>query len=189
MVRFRPWPWVVVLAVAVIAVATAVAVGLRGRGERPGRLESAPPGPAAGPPAPDFRLRAFDGRSIGLSDFAGRVVVLNFWASWCTPCKEEMPTLERVWREFRGRGVVVLGVNVLDDRRQAEAFLQAFGITYPNVFDPGQERMLAYRVTGLPTTVFIDRQRRIRAHVAGGYLGPDGRDRLRAQILALLEAR
>jgi peroxiredoxin len=188
MIRFRPWPWVAALAVA-IAVAAAVAVGLRGRAERSGRPASAPRAPAAGPPAPDFRLRAFDGQSISLSDFAGRVVVLNFWASWCAPCKEEMPTLESVWREFRGRGVVVLGVNVLDERRKAEAFLHAFGITYPNVFDPGQERMIAYQVTGLPTTVFIDRQRRIRARVAGGYLGPAGRDRLRAQILALLEAR
>jgi len=114
--------------------------------------------------------------------------VLNFWASWCTPCKQEMPNLERVWVEFKDRGVVVLGVDVQDDMEEAAAFLKALRITYPNVFDPDQDRLIAYQVTGIPTTIFIDREQRIRGRFAGGYLGEAGRAQLRRQILALLNA-
>lgn len=181
------WVWAASLAL-LIAVAAVVFLGLRGT-PGPGRPAAGPPG-EEGPyrPAADFRLPSFDGRTIGLADFPGQLIVLNFWASWCTPCKQEMPNLERTWRAFRDRGVVVLGINVLDDRRDAEAFLDAFQITYPNVYDTEQTRMIAYQVTGLPTTVFIDPQRRIRARFVGGYVGPAGLAELRAQILALLEA-
>lgn len=175
--------WMVWLLAATLAAAAAVVwLGLRG---------TLTPRPAAPPetfrPAPDFRLRSFDGRMIALSDFHGKVVVLNFWASWCTPCKQEMPNLERAWQEFKDRGVVVLGVDVLDDPEDAAAFLTALRITYPNVYDPEQTRMNAYRVTGLPTTVFIDREQRIRTRYVGGYLGEAGHEELRRQILALLE--
>lgn len=180
--------WMVwLLAAATLAAAAAVVwLGLRGTlAPRP----AAPPAPTAPPetfrPAPDFRLRSFDGRMIALSDFRGKVVVLNFWASWCTPCKQEMPNLERAWQEFKDRGVVVLGIDVLDDPEDAAAFLAALAITYPNVHDPEQTRMTAYRVTGLPTTVFIDREQRIRTRYVGGYLGEAGYAELRRQILAL----
>jgi thiol-disulfide isomerase/thioredoxin len=133
-------------------------------------------------------LRSFAGPLISLSDYRGEVVVLNFWASWCVPCREEMPNLERAWREFRPQRVTVLGLNVADDYDDAAAFLRTLGITYPNVFDPEQSRLTAYQVSGLPTTVFIDRQMRIRAKVAGGYLGADGYATLRRQVLALIRA-
>jgi thiol-disulfide isomerase/thioredoxin len=138
------------------------------------------------PAAPDFRLRAFDGRSVALSDFRGRPVVLNFWASWCTPCRQEMPILERVWKEFKGRGLVVLGIDVLDDDKDARAFLKALDITYPNVFDPDQTRMRLYRVGALPTTILIDREQRQRDRFVGGYLGEAGYQELRDQVLKLL---
>jgi thiol-disulfide isomerase/thioredoxin len=152
----------------------------------------APRGPRGEPPAetflpaPDFRLRSFEGRAIALSDFRGSVVVLNFWASWCTPCREEMPNLERVWKELRDRGVVVLGVDVLDDEKDAAAFLRALKITYPNVFDPEQTRMRLYRVAALPTTILIDREQRQRGRFVGGYLGEAGYQELREQVLKLL---
>ncbi len=138
------------------------------------------------PPAPDFRLRAFDGGPVALSDFRGQAVVLNFWASWCTPCRQEMPNLERAWREFRDQGLVVLGVDVLDDAKDAAAFLKALGITYPNVFDPEQTRMRAYRVSALPTTILIDRAQRVRARYVGGYVGERGYANLHRQIRDLL---
>ena len=147
-----------------------------------------PPPTQTSRPAPDFRLNGFDGRPLALSDLSGRVVVLNFWASWCTPCKQEMPNLERLWLEFKDRGVVVLGIDVQDDIEDAAAFLKALGITYPNVFDPDQDRLIAYQVTGIPTTIFIDRAQRIRGRFAGGYLGEAGYAELRRQILPLMSA-
>ncbi len=139
-------------------------------------------------PAPDFRLRSFGGPLIALSDFRGGTVVLNFWASWCLPCREEMPNLERAWREFRGRGVTVVGLNVADDYDEGAAFLVQFKITYPNAYDPEQTRLNAYRVSGLPTTIFIDAEMRARARVSGGYLGSHGYEQLRRQILAILRS-
>lgn len=134
-------------------------------------------------PAPEFRLRAFAGPLVSLSDFRGKVVVLNFWASWCVPCREEMPVLERAWRELRNQRVVILGINVADDYDEAAAFLKTLGITYPNVFDPEQTRIAHYQVTGLPTTFFIDGELVIRGRVSGGYLGDPGFMQLREHIL------
>ncbi len=139
-------------------------------------------------PAPDFRLRSFGGPLIALSDFRGRVIVLNFWASWCLPCREEMPNLERAWREFRSRGVTVVGLNVADDYDEGAAFLAQLKITYPNAYDPEQTRVNAYRVAGLPTTIFIDAEMRARTRVSGGYLGSQGYEQLRQQILDLLRS-
>jgi peroxiredoxin len=141
---------------------------------------------SVGRAAPDFRLRSFAGGVLALSDFRGQVVVLNFWASWCVPCREEMPILERVWQEFRHRGIATLGVDAADDFDDAAAFLKRLQITYANVYDPEQSRLQAYRVTGLPTTVFLDAQLRIRAQLAGGYVGESGYQRLRAQIQSLI---
>lgn len=141
---------------------------------------------SAGRTAPDFRLRSFAGGVLALSDFRGQAVVLNFWASWCVPCREEMPILERVWREFRHRGVAMLGLDTADDFDDAAAFLKRLQITYANVYDPEQSRIQTYRVTGLPTTVFLDAQLRIRGQVAGGYVAESGYQQLRAQIQALL---
>lgn len=142
--------------------------------------------PQAARPAPDFRLRTFDGGTLALSDFRGKIVVVNFWASWCTPCKQEMPNLERLWRAYRSRGVVVLGVDVQDDPDDARAFLRALQITYPNVHDPGQERMTAYQVVALPTTVFVDRGQRLRGRFVGGYVGDAGYTELQRQVDVLL---
>jgi cytochrome c biogenesis protein CcmG/thiol:disulfide interchange protein DsbE len=137
-------------------------------------------------PAPDFTLRSFSGPPIVLSTYRGKPVVLNYWASWCVPCREEMPNLERAWREFRDRGVVVLGVNVTDDYDDAQMLLRNLTITYPNVFDPEQTRLNSYGVAGLPTTFFVDPQMRLRDEVPGGFVGSDGYQRLRRQIMALL---
>jgi peroxiredoxin len=153
----------------------------------PGRLQA--PSGGALPPAPDFRLRAFDGRPLALSDFRGKAVVLNFWASWCTPCREEMPNLERIHREFGDEGLVVLGISVLDDEPDARAFLTSLKVTYPNVFDPEQTRMRLYRVAALPTTILIDRSQRQRGRFVGGFVGEAGYQRLQEQVLALLDGR
>lgn len=178
--------WILILWAATAA-AAAVVLTLAARMPRPAPLGTAERQsllPAQRPhPAPEFRLRSFAGPPIALSDFRGKTVVLNFWASWCGPCREEMPILERAWRELRGKNVVVLGINVADDYDDAAAFLKGLNITYPNVFDPEQTRLGDYKVNGLPTTFFIDRELHVRGRVSGGYLGDQGYRQIRAHIL------
>jgi cytochrome c biogenesis protein CcmG/thiol:disulfide interchange protein DsbE len=113
------------------------------------------------PPAPQFTLPRFDGGTLGLSALRGRYVVMNFWASWCIPCKDEAPLLERVWREYRSRGVVVLGVNIQDLEPEARRFIAETRATYPQVRDRDGTVARAYGTTGVPETFFIDRQGRI----------------------------
>jgi len=113
-------------------------------------------------PAPDFRLPALDGSGeIAMSDFRGDVVVLNFWATWCGPCRREAPGLQSTWDAYRDGGVRFLGVNYRDDRAAAREYEREFGITYPSVFDPAGELAFSYELVGLPTTFIIDRDGRI----------------------------
>jgi len=129
------------------------------------------PPPRAGSRAPAFVLPRLQGSgNISLASFRGKTVVLNFFASWCAPCKREAPDLESVWRKNRSDGVVVLGVDSGDTRGSAQRFLGAHGVTYPIVFDPGQKLALgSYAVPGLPVTYVIDPAGRV---VGAPVLGP-----------------
>jgi cytochrome c biogenesis protein CcmG, thiol:disulfide interchange protein DsbE len=106
-------------------------------------------------PAPEIDLQPFSGDSFQLSEQRGRLVVVNFWASWCPPCRQEAPVLERVWRRYRDHGVVVIGVDIWDAEQDARGFLRELGITYPNGPDPGGKIVVDYGLTGIPETVFI----------------------------------
>ncbi len=119
------------------------------------------PTPLTGLPAPDFSLSLFDGQVVRLSDFRGKVVFLNFWASWCPPCREEAPLLEQAWRRYRDQDVVFLGVDIQDSDQAARDFLREFGITYMNGRDPSGRIAINYGVYGIPETFFIDREGRI----------------------------
>ena len=114
-----------------------------------------------GKPAPDFSLTLFDGRTIRLSDFRGKVVFLNFWASWCPPCRAEARLLEQAWRRYKDHGVVFLGVDIQDKEEAARGFIQEFGITYINGRDPQNRIAIDYGVYGIPETFFIDKDGRI----------------------------
>jgi cytochrome c biogenesis protein CcmG/thiol:disulfide interchange protein DsbE len=112
--------------------------------------------PTAGP-APDFTLTTLDGGQIKLSSLKGRVVVVNFWASWCGPCREEAPVLEQVWQKYKNQDVVVVGVAYTDTEKNAKAYLQQFNNTYPNGLDIGTKISEMYNIQGVPETFIIDR--------------------------------
>jgi cytochrome c biogenesis protein CcmG/thiol:disulfide interchange protein DsbE len=114
--------------------------------------------PKAGAPAPAFSLPRLDGTGdVSLASLRGKTVVLNFFASWCQPCKREAPDLESLWRHSRSDGLVVLGVDSGDAKGSARRFLSAHGVTYPVVFDPNQTLALGpYALPGLPVTYVIN---------------------------------
>ena len=124
-------------------------------------------------PAPTFALPSLTGSStIRLSDYRGKVVVLNFWASWCGPCRLEAPSLEAAWNDYSGRGAQFLGVNNRDDRAAARAYVDEFKITYPSIFDPAGSLAFDYDLVGLPTTFIIDSDGQIRYRFVGYMTGP-----------------
>ena len=131
------------------------------------------PAPQVGFLAPDFTLPTLDGGTQTLSDLRGQVVVLNFWASWCPPCRAEMPALARVAQEYADRGVTVLAVNATasDSREAAQRFLHDIGVTdLPVVLDTDGQVVQTYRISAFPTTFFVDAQGVIRDIVVGGPL-------------------
>ncbi len=108
-------------------------------------------------PAKDFTLPLFDGGNVTLSSLRGQPVVLNFWASWCPPCREEAPVLEKVWRRYQDKGVTFIGVDIQDAEADARAYLKEFDITYPNGPDRSGRISNDYAVSGIPVTFFINR--------------------------------
>ncbi len=107
--------------------------------------------------APDFVLTTFKGTTISLADLRGKPVVINFWASWCPPCRVEAPLIERAWRMYKNRGLIFIGVNIQDRKEDALSYIREFDITYPNGPDPTGEISINYGVSGLPVTFFISR--------------------------------
>jgi cytochrome c biogenesis protein CcmG/thiol:disulfide interchange protein DsbE len=127
--------------------------------------------PLVGHPAPDFSLtmlRPDTGKTaLSLSNFKGKPVVLNFWASWCAPCKEEVPLLESSWKQVQAQGkdVVFLGIDYQDSNNDAISFLQLYGITYPIVLDADGSVALKFSVTSLPQTIFINQKGTVMSRV------------------------
>ena len=135
-------------------------------------------GPVNSGLAPDFTLTTFDGRAITLSQLRGQVVVVNFWASWCVPCRQEADYLERTWRKYQDRGVVFIGVNWVDTDKEARAFLDEFGVTYINGPDLGTRIAQAYRIRGIPETFFVDKTGQLSGIKIGPFAPPELENRL-----------
>jgi cytochrome c biogenesis protein CcmG/thiol:disulfide interchange protein DsbE len=126
------------------------------------------PSPLVSRPAPAFSLTTFDGQGMSLEAQRGKVVVLNFWASWCYPaCYEEAPVLEAGWRRLRERGLVVLGVAIQDKEAASLDFIRRFGLTFPNAPDPTGKVSIDYGVYGVPETFIIDRRGAVRKKHVG----------------------
>ena len=140
--------------------------------------------PQPGEPAPAFALALLDGSQLALHDLRGQVVVLHFWASWCDPCRREAPDLQQVWEQYQDRGVAFLGVTFQDARGASEAFIERFGLTYPNGVDERGRISQAYGVVAVPETFIIDRE----GQIAVVHVGPVRAERL-AQDLEALDVR
>lgn len=138
--------------------------------------------------APAFTAPAYSGAPVSLERFRGHPIVLNFWASWCPPCRAEMPALEAAYRKYQARGVVVIGIDGATDTWSASrTFLAARGVTYPVARDERGQVAQAYHITGLPTTFFIRADGRVAGvALTGGFTGRDGAEELTKQIEALL---
>jgi len=145
-------------------------------------LVKAKSGPRDSGLAPDFTLTAFDGKKITLSELRGQVVVINFWASWCLPCRQEAAYLENTWRKYKDKGVVFIGVDYLDTDIKALAYIQEFGITYFNGPDLASRIAQSYNIQGVPETYFVDQGGQLR----GVDIGPEEPPRLDEQIDSLL---
>ena len=114
-------------------------------------------GPTIGKLAPDFELANLDGQSISLSAFRGKPVLLNFWASWCGPCRLEMPFIQQIYEEWSDKGLVVLTVNLQEDPDRVKEFVESLDLSFPVLLATNQEVPLAYNIRGIPATFFIDK--------------------------------
>ena len=134
--------------------------------------------------APDFTLSNPAGKKVSLKDFRGKLVFLNFWATWCEFCRDEMPAMDRLYREFKGKGFEILAVNVKDNRKDALAFAKKLKISYPIVLDPEGEVGLLYGAFGMPTTYLIDRKGMVLARLWGPaeWYSPQARNLIKALL-------
>lgn len=121
---------------------------------------TATPAPAAvvGAPAPDFTLKNLSGEDVTLSKLQGQVVLVNFWATWCAPCRAEMPAIQRRYDALKDQGFTVLAVDDDEAQRDVAAFAEAYELTFPILLDPGESVVGLYRVLAFPTTFIVDRQ-------------------------------
>ncbi|HKJ87249.1 MAG TPA: TlpA disulfide reductase family protein [Gammaproteobacteria bacterium] len=123
------------------------------------------------PDAPDFQLKDLDGQSHSLADLRGKVVLVNFWASWCPPCREEMPSIQRLYKDLKGRDFQVLAVNVGEEESNVFSFARGqlgTKITFPLLLDPDAKVINRFPVKGLPTSFLVDRKGRLAYKAVGG---------------------
>ncbi len=138
----------------------------------------------AGQTAPDFALKSATGDNLRLSEYRGEVVMINFWATWCGPCRQEMPHLEELYNRYQRVGFNLLGVNIDDDSGRAMQMVEELGVTFPVLFDEQKEVSKLYSVEAMPVTLLLDRSGTVR-HVHLGYQ-PGFEEKYLTEIRALL---
>ena len=171
---------ILILAILISLFAIFLATGLANQASATGRSGEQ----LIGRKAPEFFAESINGKPVSLSNYPESPIILNFWASWCPPCRAEAPGLEKIWRENMDSGLVLLGVNVQDTEEDALKYLKDFGITFPNILDHGGQITIDYGVTGLPVTFFINRDGR----VLGRWVGAISESGLWNNARLLLEA-
>jgi peroxiredoxin len=134
--------------------------------------------------APDFALKSSSGENLRLSEYRGDVVMINFWATWCGPCRQEMPLLDELYTRYERVGFNLLGVNIDDDSRRAMQMIDELGVNFPVLFDARKEVSKLYEVEAMPVTVLVDREGNVR-HVHHGYK-PGYEDTYLDQVRSLL---
>jgi cytochrome c biogenesis protein CcmG/thiol:disulfide interchange protein DsbE len=145
--------------------------------------------PRIGAPAPAFSAKRMGGGRVSLASLRGKPVVLNFWASWCSPCKGEAAKLQQAWQQYRKQGVVFVGVDYHDVTSDARTFLEHHGVTYPTVLDGSGMIGDRYGLTGVPETYFVNRQGRlVGEHVLGPITNPKWLAIFRDSIRAALDS-
>jgi cytochrome c biogenesis protein CcmG/thiol:disulfide interchange protein DsbE len=149
-------------------------------------LDSGIPAPRQGFLAPGFTLNTLDGKEASLSDSQGKVVLINFWASWCPACKAEMPAIQAAYQAYRDEGLVVLAINATDQDEESAArqFAKTEGLTFSLLADVSRATFQLYQVQALPTSFFVDRQGRVASVVVGG---PMAEALIRSRVEALLK--
>ena len=137
-----------------------------------------------GQQAPDFALKSSTGDNLRLSEFRGDVVLINFWATWCGPCRQEMPLLDELYQRYERVGFSLLGVNIDDDSRKAMSMISDLGVNFPVLFDNSKEVSKLYQVDAMPVTIIVDRDGTVR-YVHQGYK-PGYEDKYLDEIRSLL---
>jgi cytochrome c biogenesis protein CcmG/thiol:disulfide interchange protein DsbE len=130
-------------------------------------------GPVHSGTAPDFSLTTFNGQRVTLNELRGNVVIINFWASWCVPCRQEAAYLEQTWRKFKDKAVVFIGVDYVDTEPEALAYIQEFDITYANGPDLGTRISQSYAIKGIPETYYVAKNGELRGVKIGPLTEPE----------------
>ena len=138
--------------------------------------------PTVGMQAEDFRLTDLEGKSQSLSQYRGKIVLVNFWATWCKPCTTEMPAMQAVYNKLRDKGFVVLAINELEDDAKVREHIKQYGHTFPVLMDRDNKVANQFGVFGLPVSVFIDQEGRVQAFIKGGLLTEQKIDEIVARI-------
>ena len=134
--------------------------------------------------APDFTLKSRSGENMKLSELRGEVVMINFWASWCAPCRQEMPLLEEIYKKYSDLGFTLLAVNVEEDSSKAEDLLKDIAVTFPVLFDDTNKVSKLYKVVAMPSTIIVDRDGNMR-YLHRGYL-PGYEEEYKKQVSELI---
>jgi len=168
---------ILILAVLIFLFAIFLATGLANKASPTGRSGEQ----LIGRKAPEFIADSINGKSVSLSNYPGSPIILNFWASWCPPCRDETPHFEKIWRLYKEKDVVVIGINVQDDMDSANEYINEFDVTFINGMDNNGRIMVDYGVTGLPVTFFLDRE----GVIIGRWVGSIGLSSLESRVEAL----
>ncbi|MFB3147217.1 MAG: TlpA disulfide reductase family protein [Thermodesulfobacteriota bacterium] len=138
--------------------------------------------------AKNFSLESLNGNNeISLEDFKSKAVVINFWASWCGPCKLEIPFFEKTWRKYKDKEVVFIGIDVMDDKDSAVNFIEELGISYINLYDPSGKTSNSYGVIALPATFFIDKNGNIAVKHYGSFIGKQSEKAFKSYLKEIME--